>query len=204
VKVTRRFEPQVEPLDSRIMPTSLIGRHSAVLPGIAFVAPALPKPVAPVHNPPAPSHQLTLSGTFTGTWTPVLVVPDLGFPQTLHGAGTVGPLGTVQASGSIATPGFVWQGRSTGTFTLTGAAGSITIQLVGPLQGGFSPPPSAFNYTITGGTGAYAGATGKGTVTLAETRAAAGGGTFTMTFTKVNIPDGGITLPQAVVVPISK
>jgi hypothetical protein len=181
VKVTRRFEPQVEPLDGRIMPTSVIGRHSAVLPGTAFVAPALPRP-------PAPSHQLALSGQITGTWAPVLVVPDLGRPQTLKGAGSVGPLGSVQASGSIATPGFVLTGWSTATITLTRATGSVTLQLIGPPQPGFSPPPGTFHFTITGGTGAYAGATGQGTATLTETRAAAGGGTFKMAFTPATLP----------------
>jgi hypothetical protein len=48
------------------------------------------------------------------------------------------------------------------------AAGSVTLQLVGPSQKGFSPPPARFHYTITGGTGKYAGASGRGRVAFQE------------------------------------
>jgi hypothetical protein len=85
----------------------------------------------------------------------------------------------VQISGTLHTPGFILQGHTTGTLVLSSAQGSITLQLVGPPQPGFSPPPSTLQYTITGGTGAYAGAAGQGTVTLQETNVHG----FLMTFT---------------------
>jgi hypothetical protein len=112
--------------------------------------------------------ELALCGQVSGTWQSHFVVPDVGGWQTLQGSGEVGPLGMVQMKGELHTPGFIRQGEATATVTLSSAAGSVTLQLVGPLQPGFSPPPSTFQYTITGGTGLYAGASGSGRVAFQE------------------------------------
>src|SRR5581483_7237629 len=107
-------------------------------------------------------------GQVTGTWDSVPTLPDVGKTQELSGTGTVAPLGAVAVRGELHTPGFVAQGRATATLTLTTERGSVTLQLTGPLQPGFSQPPATFQYTITGGTGAYAGASGSGSVAFAE------------------------------------
>jgi hypothetical protein len=132
----------------------------------------------------AAHHHLALQGAIAGTYTTVPTIPDTGMTQQLDGAGNVKPLGAVTAMGTIHMPGFIREGRATGTLTLTNAHGSVTLQLTGPLQPGFSPPPSTFHYQIVSGTGAYAGATGKGTITFAEMPADASTptGTFVMTF----------------------
>jgi hypothetical protein len=109
-----------------------------------------------------------LTGQVTGTWDSVPLLPDTGGEQELAGTGTVTPLGSVYLSGKLNTPGFIFQGRAEATLTLTSPTGSVTLLLVGPLQPGFSPPPSSFQYTITGGTGAFAKLSGSGTVTLTE------------------------------------
>ncbi len=134
---------------------------------------------------PAPG-QITLKGDISGTWTAQPSLPDVGIGQKLTGSGTVGPLGAVQATGTIALPGFVFSGHATGTFQLTGAQGSVTVSLLGPSQPGFATKlPTDLQYTITGGTGAYASATGGGTAMLHETVALSGSSvaaTFTLSF----------------------
>src|SRR5262249_17471819 len=60
-------------------------------------------------------------------------------------------------------------------------------------QPGFSPPPSTLDYTITGGTGAYAGAWGTGVAILTEMPPGhTNSGQFTMTF------KGSISTPPRV------
>jgi hypothetical protein len=61
---------------------------------------------------------------------------------------------------------FIATGHAGGTLTLSGARGSLTLQLEGPTQPGFSAPPSTFAYTILGGTGAFAASHGSGQVTV--------------------------------------
>jgi hypothetical protein len=80
----------------------------------------------------------------------------------LVGSGTVTPLGSVTSTGSLTARGAEPVVYS-GTVTLAGANGSITASLFGLL---FGPQrlgqKVALTYTITGGTGAYQGATGSG------------------------------------------
>ena len=163
----RRCRPQVEPLEERTVPSAVHG-------------PAHAAPVAHHHHvkhrhhhapQPAPPGQglgQVLSGQVSGTWTTQPGLPDTGTEQTLTGAGTVQPLGPVQATGTLHTPGFILRGETTGTLTLSNANGSVTLRLVGPPQPGFSGPPPTFTYTVVGGTGAYAGASGTGTVAFSE------------------------------------
>jgi hypothetical protein len=176
MNAARQFRPCVEQLDNRTLPSVSFG--AGWLPAVAEPGLSLqsaPRP-ALVQHTPAP-HRLLRLGLVSGTWTNQPTLPDTGKTQDLEGSGVFFSLGQVQMSGRLHTPGFVLQGRTTGTLVLSNARGSITLELVGPLQSGFSPPPSAFQYTITGGTGAYAGLTGQGTATLLETS-----GNFSMTF----------------------
>lgn len=83
-------------------------------------------------------------------------IPDIGKTYNLTGNGTVTPLGTVQLSGSLHTPGNIASGYATGTITLSNTNGSLVLQLTGPLQTGFLPLPTSFSITIQNGTGQYA------------------------------------------------
>ena len=151
----RRWRPRVEPLDDRTLPSAVPGMTPIVLPLIP----------AGHHR----AHHLTLIGQVSGTWGTQPGVPDAGARQTLTGSGTVQPLGAVEANGTLHLTGFIRRGEATGTLTLTNAQGSVRLKLVGPPQRGFSGPPATFHDKITGGTGAYAHATGRGTAGLTET-----------------------------------
>ncbi|MDQ2733288.1 MAG: hypothetical protein M3Y56_16685 [Armatimonadota bacterium] len=133
--------------------------------------------------------QTTLSGAVTGTYTIQQTIPDVGATYMLTGMGTVAPLGQVQVAGSFRTPGNIATGTATGQLTLTGSSGTTTLTLTGPQQAGFSPPPSAFHYTVTGTTGSGATGTnsaltnsGNITLTLVPSSTTTGSGTFTMNF----------------------
>jgi hypothetical protein len=152
---SRRWRPVVEPLDERTLPSTM--------PGMGMTVPPL---IRVSHHS---AHHLTLTGQVSGTWVRVFSNPDVGATQALTGSGTVKPLGNVQANGTLHLTGFVAQGEATGTLTLTTGRGRVTLALVGPPQPGFSGPPSSFHYTITGGTGRFAHATGSGTAGFTET-----------------------------------
>lgn len=185
------FRPRVEWLEERAVPAFVPIHH----------------PVVPIHHPaPTPVHRaaaspaapaIALVGQVSGVWSDQMTPPDTGTSQSLSGAGSVTPLGVVQASGTLQTPGFIISGYTTGTIVLVGAQGSVTLQLKGAApQPGFSPPASVLNYTIVSGTGAYAGDTGSGVAHLQETTApqpqpgstgtllpqSVASGTFTLTF----------------------
>jgi hypothetical protein len=113
--------------------------------------------------------RLALMGTVQGTWTSQFTIPDTGGAQSLQGLGVVRPLGSVQATGSLHTPGFIASGRTTGTLTLSDPKGSIILNLVGAMdQPGFSPPASQLLFTVASGTGQFARVSGSGTATLQE------------------------------------
>jgi hypothetical protein len=127
--------------------------------------------------------QLTLAGQVSGSYT-TTANADGSSSQALTGSGMVQPLGSVQATGTVSVPASTTQGgQETATITLTGAQGTITLSLTPPSasqqtaylgssgQGSQATEPNPatpFTYTITGGTGAYASATGSGTVILLE------------------------------------
>jgi hypothetical protein len=119
--------------------------------------------VHPHGHAAAPAAAIALSGTIAGA-TPLV------------GSGTVSPLGAVTGTGRLTARG----GEPvtyTGTVTLVGADGSLTASLFGRPVGPEHPgEPVALTYTITGGTGAFAGATGRGPATYTPT------GGFSVTF----------------------
>jgi len=112
--------------------------------------------------------QVTLHGDVRGTWAASFANPGTGVHETLNGWGTVQPLGRVQASGDLQIPGFLRMGQWRGKLTLTDAQGSLTLSLLGPLAGNFGKTPGSLSYTITGGTGQYAGTSGHGTAGLQQ------------------------------------
>jgi hypothetical protein len=81
------------------------------------------------------------------------------------GTGSVAPLGAVAGKGTNRGVGFIRAGNPTGTATLTGAHGSINLKITFGQTAGFAPLPVHGIYTITGGSGRYAGAHGSGSIT---------------------------------------
>jgi hypothetical protein len=164
--ITSSFRPSVEPLEDRALPSAL---SISSLPIAVPTTAALGKPAAK----PA-SHPVRLAGWISGTWTLQPTLPDTGTVQKMRASASFSGLGVAQVSGTLTTPGFVALGGSAqATLQITTARGSVTIQLTGPVPhpspGG---SPTTWHFTIVGGTGAYAGASGSGSTTLREKPAA--------------------------------
>jgi hypothetical protein len=111
-------------------------------------------------------HNVSLKGTLSGTYTTPITNPDAR-SYDFTGTGSAGALGAVSVDGSISPPGFIKSAPATGEFTLTGADGTVTFDVKGHNQAGGSPLPEKLAYTVTGGTGAFANAGGKGTISVA-------------------------------------
>jgi hypothetical protein len=139
--------PQVSPAD----PTAA--------PPIGSNPPPASHDPPPVTADPPPTQTISLQGWIEGRYT---LSETTGSPYNLSGAGPVGPSnGTVVGAGSL----LVQEGEPTtasGSLTLSDAKGSLTLQLSG-LQGGPAQIHD-LHYSILSGTGAYAGATGSGSV----------------------------------------
>ena len=110
-------------------------------------------------------HEVVLHGLLSGSYS-AHTFPDVGTSYALSGQGQVQPLGPTNVTGDLHSLGFILQGHAGGTLTLSNSKGTLTLGLTGPLQSGFSPLPGQFDYEITGGTGAFANATGQGTAFL--------------------------------------
>jgi hypothetical protein len=111
-------------------------------------------------------HKVSVKGTLTGAYTTPLGNPDAR-SYVFTGTGTAKSLGAVSVSGTITPPGFIRSAPATGQLTLTGPAGSVTIDLTGHPQNGGSPLPQKMTYVVTGGTGAFPNPGGKGTISIA-------------------------------------
>jgi hypothetical protein len=127
----------------------------------AHTVPALVHATANLSTTPVQA-PVSLEGTVKGVQTPVAHQPG-----TLHlvGSGNVAPLGPEKAVGTLT----IKSGEPTfynGTVTLSDPLGSIDVQISG-IQGGpiGLGRPVLLHYKITGGTGAFHGATGSGNVT---------------------------------------
>jgi len=162
--MTRRthFRPQLEQLGDRTLPSVAMMPH---LGGwqVAHAAPA------------GHAAQARLLGAGAGSYTSEAVPTDTGRTYNLQGSAVLAgvAVGQFTVAGTLHSVGFIQNGRATGTLTFTSAKGSLTLQLEGPQQPGFSPLPHTFSYHIVSGTGAYANASGSGHVGLLLTQAAA-------------------------------
>jgi hypothetical protein len=148
---------------------------SASLAGASLAPPTLVIPIPPEPPVPLPSLHGLLSGSYSAH-----TLPDVGTTYDLSGQGQVQPLGPMTVTGSVHFPGSILKGQGGGTLTLSDShsQGTLTLQLTepvldplpGPLQAitqrGFPPLTHQFGFEITGGTGAFAKATGRGTASL--------------------------------------
>jgi hypothetical protein len=109
---------------------------------------------------------VVLNGQLSGSYSSS-TFPDVGTTYDLSGQGQDQLLGPTSVTGRLHSLGFILHGVAGGTLTLSGSRGTVTLELTGPPQDGFAPLPNQFDYVITGGTGAFADATGQGTASLA-------------------------------------
>jgi hypothetical protein len=148
MSTSRKARPQVQSLEGR-----MVLSHMAVAPQSL---------VAAIES--AQSRPLRLHGTILGTSTSEFSNPDIGATFVLSAKGALAPFGRVTATGSAQGTGFIQTGRSDGSLTLSNSKGSVTLFLSGPKQPGFTGLPSSYQFVISGGTGAFRGATGMGIV----------------------------------------
>jgi hypothetical protein len=105
--------------------------------------------------------------------------------EPLNGSGIVSPLGAVTSTGTLTAHG-AEPVTYTGTVTLVGRTGSVTASLFGRLFGPQYPgEPVNLTYTITGGTGAFAGASGSGRAVFRPLISATGG--FELSFVRPTV-----------------
>lgn len=134
----------------------------ALATGILMLAavPALARHLAS----PTGSKALILRGSIQGTETHRFSIPDTGSLYTWNGKGMIKPLGAVTGRGKDHGVGFIKTGIPTGRMTLSTATGSIRLEITYDTTPGFAPVPSHGRYVITGGTGAFSGAAGTGSL----------------------------------------
>jgi hypothetical protein len=147
--------PRVEPLEAMTL-------LSPIAPGPAS-APSSPSIIAATASP---SSQVALNLKFRGVYRVILENPDVGKDYRFQAgrAGSTHGLDTRGLSGTIHTPGNVLQGQASGQLVVHTRRGDFNLQVVGPTTGGFSSLPARLSFTITGGTGKFANASGSGVV----------------------------------------
>jgi hypothetical protein len=132
---------------------------------LAGTAPAGAATDGPGQPAPPPGPTLEVSGEFTGTGQ-LLGTCGL-FRQVVDGGGEWLPLGTTTFTLDFCLENPVGElyPISSGTFTVTSPSGTLTGTVGGWVEAGGNPDPAVgfplhITLTVTGGTGAYAGATG--------------------------------------------
>jgi hypothetical protein len=112
-----------------------------------------------------------LAGRGSGAYSNPVNMSSLSADQlttyNFNGTANLAQMGAVKVTGTIHAVGFVFSGQATGKLTFTTSKGSVTVQLTGAIQQGFSPLPEHFSYKVVSHTGsAYAALADSGTLTL--------------------------------------
>jgi hypothetical protein len=146
-----RRSPRLEELSSRVLPS-------------VTVLPTLP---APAHVEAAHmQHSHLLHGKGEGNYLGQQIIADAGQNYQLSGKANLAGLGSVVVTGSVHGVGFVAHGHAGGELKFSNAHGSVTIDLVGPLQAGFANLPHQFSFHTVASTGSYHGMHVSGTLQL--------------------------------------
>ncbi len=160
----KSLAPRLEPMEPRDLPavSPFVGPLAAPTPAVVFPT------IAPIRGSIAGHYVEKTSGATTSV--------------ALSGSGHLTPLGAVTLSGAVSNPG----SGATGTITMSGASGKVTLSLVpyitGPLRPVGEPGPAipeAYIFTVTSATGAYSGISGRGELTLGLGTSASGSDTIT-------------------------
>ena len=85
-------------------------------------------------------HCLRLIGTLAGTLRAQPSIPDVGRRFDVAASGRLAPIGRVNATGVITTPGFIRQGREHLMLTLRTSRAVVTINALSPAVPGQSSP----------------------------------------------------------------
>ncbi len=162
-----------EILEYRLVPTSVV----------AFQQPAAAAPV----EPPLLNQIHHVFGTVQGTYsTPSFFGIDSGVTNTFQGLGNLPLFGQVQFQGTLQGPGNIAFGQANGEITLSNSQGTLSLELVGPIQKSFAPLPQDFQFSVVSGTGAFSSFQMTGTIHLVEN---SNNQTFSATFLSVKIND---------------
>jgi hypothetical protein len=111
----------------------------------------------------------TGQGTFANPVVPGALSADQMTTYNLTGTATAAKMGAVKVTGTLHSVGFVLTGQATGQIALANGKGSVTLQLTGGVQQGFSTLPTTFTYKVVAHTGAFIGLSDTGTLTLTVT-----------------------------------
>lgn len=154
------------PRHSRLQVEELSAR---TLPSVSSLAPTA---LTTFH----PGHHQTLDGEGFGIYTTDLIQSGAGKAYHLQGFANLDGLGRVAVSGDVHAVGFIQNGHAGGELTFTNQRGSVTIELEGPAQPGFSPLPKSFTYHVASTTGAFRNLSDHGTLQLNVSAVIAGNG----------------------------
>jgi hypothetical protein len=146
----RRLE--VTELDARILPSGSAAPVTAPVSHAAVVA--------------GQTAAHALAGTGHGSSFAAPTRYGTGATYLLFGSANLAGLGPVTLTGTIQMPFFRTVGAVTGTLTLVGSRGKVTVQLQAPAQSGALPPPKQFSYKIVGATRGYQGLQDSGTLQI--------------------------------------
>jgi hypothetical protein len=162
-----------EVLEYRFVPTSLVAiQHPVAL------APVEPPRLNQIHH---------VFGTVQGTYSsPGFFGIDAGVTNTFQGRGNFPLLGQVRFQGTLQGPGNIAFGQANGEITLSNSQGSLTLELVGPIQKSFASLPQDFQFSVVSGTGAFTSMQMTGTIHLVENSK---NQTFSASFLSVKIID---------------
>jgi len=163
--MARRRPPlRLEELGARVAPSA-----TPLLPPAAAEAAALVSGMAPAPH-----------GHGSGSYSDDPVQSGAGIDYHLQGEAHLHGLGHFTVRGSVRAVGFVRHGHAGGTLTFTDARGAVTVELQGPDQPAFAALPQRFGYRVVAATGAYAGLSGQGELSLVLRAASDGHGTFAL------------------------
>ncbi len=158
----RSLTPRLETIEARNLLTTVV----------PFVGPMPAVAVSPFVAPITGSVAGHYAETTAGATTTV----------TLTASGTLTPLGAVTLAGTVTSS----DDGASGTITLTGASGKVTLSLTpyitGPVRPASDPGsavPDAYVYTVVSATGSYSGISGRGEVTLGLGAGSSGSDTIT-------------------------